>query len=170
MSYPIQPKADTNIGYTKSYTNPSQSNLLSSYIQIIIPYGSNTLPLSQFSHPFSLFLVHKIIPTIPTNTLFLYNSAIFHLPLFVYNHPNNLHQKYYPYLKTFCEFSLRQGTRELGSIVMTDTDTFNISQQSSLTTTDFLSLRLKTLMYCRRGKPSNQPSLIHSTYFHYFHI
>ena len=56
--------------------------------------------LSVNSHiPISPFLVHKIMPTIPTNTPLLYNSAIFHLPHFVYHHPNNLHQKYYPYLK-----------------------------------------------------------------------
>ena len=35
-------------------------------------------------------LVHKIILTILNNTPFLYNSAILH--------PNNLHQKYFPYL------------------------------------------------------------------------
>ena len=62
----------------------------------------------------SPLLVYKIILTTPTNTLFLYNSAMFHLPPFAYNHPNNLHQK-------FRQFRLCQGTRELGSIVRTDT-------------------------------------------------
>ena len=47
LSYPIRPQATTGIGYTKSYINPSPSNLLSSYIQIMIPYGSNTLPIKQ---------------------------------------------------------------------------------------------------------------------------
>ena len=39
-----------------------------------------------------LLLVQKIILTIPTNTLFLYTSAIFHVPFLAYNHPNNLRQ------------------------------------------------------------------------------
>ena len=41
LSYPIQPHATINIGYTKTYGKPSQSNLLSSCLQIIIPYGSS---------------------------------------------------------------------------------------------------------------------------------
>ena len=32
---PIWPRATTSIGYTKSYIKPSQSNLLSNYIQIV---------------------------------------------------------------------------------------------------------------------------------------
>ena len=47
LSYPIRPQATTGIGYTKSFVNPSPSNLLSSYIQIMIPYRSNTLPIKQ---------------------------------------------------------------------------------------------------------------------------
>ena len=43
-------------------------------------------------------LVQKITLTITTNTPFLYTSAIFHLPIFVYSHPYNLHQKHFPYL------------------------------------------------------------------------
>ena len=35
FSYSIQPQATTCIGYTKSYIKPSQSNLLSNYIQIV---------------------------------------------------------------------------------------------------------------------------------------
>ena len=50
----------------------------------------------NFHFPISPLLVHKIILIIPTNTPFLYNSAIFHLPLFAYNHPNNLHQNIFP--------------------------------------------------------------------------
>ena len=44
FSYPIRAHAPTGIGYTKAYARSSQSNLSSSYIQIIILYGSNTLP------------------------------------------------------------------------------------------------------------------------------
>ena len=66
-----------------------------------------SLPINSSSssinfHFFILpLLVYKIILTIPTNTLFLHNSAIFHLPPFAYNHPNNLHQKYFPCRKNF---------------------------------------------------------------------
>ena len=31
----------------------------------------------------------------------LYTSAIFHLPIFAYNHPNILQQKYFTYLSHF---------------------------------------------------------------------
>ena len=49
FSYNIRTHATTSIGYTKSYAKPSQSNLLSSYIQIIITFGSNTLPIKKLS-------------------------------------------------------------------------------------------------------------------------
>ena len=52
--------------------------------------------LVNFHLPIKPLIVHKIIFTIPTNNTFLYTSAISHLPFFVYNHPNNLHQKYFP--------------------------------------------------------------------------
>ena len=39
----------TSIRFTKSYVKPSQLNLLSSYIQIMIPYGSNMLPIKKLS-------------------------------------------------------------------------------------------------------------------------
>ena len=55
----------------------------------------------NFHHPIPPLLVHKIILTISTNIPFLYTSAIFHLSLFAYTHPNNLHQKYFPYLSHF---------------------------------------------------------------------
>ena len=54
--------------------------------------------LANFYLPIPSLLVHKIILTIPTNSLFLYTSTIFHLPIFAYSHPYNLHQKYFPYL------------------------------------------------------------------------
>ena len=39
----------TSIRYAKSYAKPNWSNLLSSYIQIIIPYCSSTLPIKKIS-------------------------------------------------------------------------------------------------------------------------
>ena len=44
LSYPIWRHA-TIMRYIKPYAKPSQSNLLSRYMQIIIPYWSNTLPI-----------------------------------------------------------------------------------------------------------------------------
>ena len=49
LSYPMQPHTTTVIGYTKPYGKPTQSNLLSSCTQIIIPYGSNRLPIKKLN-------------------------------------------------------------------------------------------------------------------------
>ena len=57
--------------------------------------------LVNFHLPVSPLLVHKIIFTIPTNILPLYILTIFYLSLFAYKHPNNLHEKYFPYLNHF---------------------------------------------------------------------
>ena len=55
LSYSIRPQATTSIVYTKSYVKPSQSNLLSSHKQMMIPYESNTLPIKKrvFKNRFS---------------------------------------------------------------------------------------------------------------------
>ena len=44
FSYPIQPNATTSIGYTKAYGKPSQSNSLSSCLQVIIVMGQARYP------------------------------------------------------------------------------------------------------------------------------
>ena len=49
LFYPIRPHATTFIEYTKPYANPSQSDLISSYMQVIMLYGSNTLPIKKLS-------------------------------------------------------------------------------------------------------------------------
>ena len=49
LSYSIRPQPTTSIAYTKSYIKPNQSNLLSSWIQIMIPYGSNALAIKKLS-------------------------------------------------------------------------------------------------------------------------
>ena len=56
-----------------------------------------------------ILLAQKTIFAISTNTLFLYTTANFHLPIFTYNHPYNLHQKNFPFL-----------TNEVGSLVRND--------------------------------------------------
>ena len=105
-------------------------------IQPMLQYpAKNSSPTSvNFHLPIPLLLVHKIILAIPTNTPFLYSSAIFHLPLFVYNLPNNLHQKVW-------------------------TSSQSMNSENRLTITDYLLLRLWNLVCCRCGKPSNPPFL-----------
>ena len=49
LSYAIQPRATTGIGYSKPYANPSQSSLISSYIKIMKLYGSNTPSIKKLS-------------------------------------------------------------------------------------------------------------------------
>ena len=67
----------------------------------------------NFHLPIRPLPFNKIILTIPTNTLFLYISAIFNLPIFKCNHPSNLHQIYFPYLL--------QETKEPWSLARNDT-------------------------------------------------
>ena len=45
----IWSQANASVGYTKPYTKPSQSNIISRYIQIIMPHESNTLPIKKLS-------------------------------------------------------------------------------------------------------------------------
>ena len=59
--------------------------------------------------PISSLLVHKIILTTPTNTPFLYTSAVFLPPIFAYGHPYNLHQKYFPYLSHLANSGMLKG-------------------------------------------------------------
>ena len=49
--------------------------------------------------------------------MFLYTSAIFHLPIFVHNHLSNPHQKYFPYLSHLANTGYIIGTRELEGLV-----------------------------------------------------
>ena len=98
--------------------------------------------------PIPPLLDHKIILTIPTNTPFRYISAIFHLP--------KIYPKKYFLPQPFSHFRLRKGSRELGSLVMTDTALISpffhkvYTVITELTITDSLSFRLKKLVYCRK--------------------
>ena len=71
----------------------------------------------------------------------------------------------------FCQFRLRQGTRDRGSLFSINTVLicpFLLKVWpliTGITITDSLSLRIKKLIYFRCGKPSNLPSLIPSTIF-----
>ena len=57
--------------------------------------------LINFYLPIPPVLFNKIILTIPTNTPFLYAAGIFHLPIFAYNHPCSLYQKYFQHFNQF---------------------------------------------------------------------
>ena len=65
--------------------------LLVNTTTLTISTKNSFLYFIQFSPQFYIL-------TIPTNTLFLYTSAIFYLPILAYKHPNNLHQKLFPCL------------------------------------------------------------------------
>ena len=60
-----------------------------------------SLTLTIFHLPIPLLLIHKIILTISSIPLWVYTSAIFHLPIFAYSHPYNLHQNYFPTLAIY---------------------------------------------------------------------
>ena len=63
----------------------------------------------NFCLPIPSLLVDKIILTVPSNTPFLYTSAILHLSIFAYNHPNNLHQKCFPYFSHLANSGCMKG-------------------------------------------------------------
>lgn len=109
----------------------------------------------NFYLPFPPLFVNKIILTIPINTSFLYTSAIFHLPIFAYNHSNNLHQKHFSCFSHLANSGLRQGTRKIGGLARTDTVLisplfFKVwTVITRLVITDSLSPRFRKLVYCR---------------------
>ena len=67
-----------------------------------------------FYLPILPFIFRKIILTIPTNTLFLYTSVIFHLPFFAHNQPYSLHQTYFPYLSHLSNSDCDKGPMSKG--------------------------------------------------------
>ena len=95
---------------------------------------------SQFSSPYSTLNCSQ---NRPFNAF--YATAIFHLPIFAYHHPNNLHQKNF----------LHQGIRELGTLVRTGTVLISPfllkvwTVVTGLTIPDSLSFRLRKLVYWR---------------------
>ena len=110
----------------------------------------------NFHLPILLLLVHKIIPAIPNNSPFLYTSAIFYLLIFAYNQPSQQSiAKISSLPQPLSQFSLHQGTRELGCLFGTDiilTSHFFLkvwTVTTGLTITGSLSLRIINLVYCR---------------------
>ena len=110
------------------------------------------LYFSQFSPPIPPLLVHKIALTISTSNPFVCTSAIFHLPFFVQPSQQST-PKIFSLPQPFFQFMLRQGTRELGSLVRTDTVLISPfflelwTVITGLTITDSLSLILRKLVY-----------------------
>ena len=108
------------------------------------------------------------------NTFPLYLSN-FSPPLFCVQPSKNSTPKIYSLPQPFCQSRLRQETRELRNLPRNDTVLISPfflkvwTEITGLTTADYLSLRLRKLVYCRCGKPFNLPSFIPSTYCHYFH-
>ena len=96
------------------------------YIQPMLPSPakSNSSNSVSFNVPITPLVVHKIILAIATNTPFLCTSAIFYLLLFVYNHPNNLHQNIFP-TSTISPFQV--ASRDQGAGESEDLHFFNLS-------------------------------------------
>ena len=101
----------------KSVQNYLQNGMCFFISQSYLCIQPSLQPPTKIHYPISaifyiairILLAHKTIFAISTNTLFLYTTAIFHLPIFTYNHPYNLHQKNFPFL-----------TNEVGSLVRND--------------------------------------------------
>ena len=107
-------------------------------------------------------LVNKIIFTIPTNTPFLYTSAIFYLPIFAYSNPYNLYQKCFSYLSHVANsgFVKRPMSKEVlwGLKLVDNWHCFSLSLlhqsidrevQTGLTITDSLSLLIPCRLWWR---------------------
>ena len=148
----------------------------------LVPKNPKSVPLLQsiFTSLFTSQLSLKSTLTIS----FLYLSN-FSPPYFCIQTSQQSTPKMFSLTQPYNQFTLREETRELGSLVRTDTlfSPFLIKVWTviaGLTTTDSLSPRLRKLVYCmqllmkmyacnRNGKLSNPPSLISLDYFHYFH-
>ena len=86
-------------------------------------------PTCSYNHPYSLhqkfssanfnclippLLVHKIILTIPTDTLFICASAISQLSIFACSRPCIVHQKCFPYLSYLANSDCTKGPLSMG--------------------------------------------------------
>ena len=99
------------------------------------PAKTSSFTSVNFHPSFPPLLVHQIIFTIPANILFLYTLAIFHLLLFAYKHPNDVHQP-------FCQFRPHRGTSGFGSLFLISPFFKIWTVKTGLTVTDSLSLSL----------------------------
>ena len=68
----------------------------------------------NFYLPTPSLLFDKFFLKIPGNTPFLFTSAISHHPIFAYNHPSKLHQKYFPYVNHLANLGCFRGPSSYG--------------------------------------------------------
>ena len=111
----------------------------------------NSVPLPtlvNFHLPIPPLLFNKIILTTSTNTPFIYATAIFHLAIFGYNHPSNLHQKYFPYHSNLANSNCVK-EQESYEVLISPLFLKVWTVMTGLTITDSLLLRLKKLVHCR---------------------
>ena len=109
--------------------------------------------LVNFYLPIAIWLGLKIILTIPTNTPFVYTSAILHL--FCVQPSQQSLPKIFSLSQPFSKFKLHQGTRELESFVRNGTVLISPffpklwAVITGVSITDSLWPRLIKLVYCR---------------------
>ena len=126
----------------------------------IYPYNLHTpttstknsfLYFSQFSLflPMSPLFVDKIILAVPANIPFYYSTTVFHFPAFYIQPSQKSTPKTFSLPQALVQFRMSQRTRELGSLVRTDTVLISPfflkawKMITGLTIADSLSLRLK---------------------------
>ena len=140
-----------------------------------LPRNSSSFSVS-FHFPISPLLVHKITFKIPTNTPFLYNSAVFHSFFLCTTIPTIYTKNILPTsnILPIQAASRYQKVREYCEDWRCLISPFFFKVWTVIAglthNTDSLSIRLKKLIYSSCDKPSNPYPLIPSTYFHYFHI
>ena len=72
------------------------------------------LYFSQLSPHFSTWLFNKIILKIHTNSPFHHIATFFHLAIYAYNHPSNIHQKYFICFSQLSNSGCVKGQRSCG--------------------------------------------------------
>ena len=99
--------------------------------------------------PMSPLFVDKIILAVPANIPFYYSTTVFHFPAFYIQPSQKSTPKTFSLPQALVQFRMSQRTRELGSLVRTDTVLISPfflkawKMITGLTIADSLSLRLK---------------------------
>ena len=135
--------------------------------------------------PILPLIVHEIILTMPNKTPFFYSPALFHLSIFAYSDPYNLHQKYFHYLSYLANSGCVKGPIIRKSCEYWHCFNFCLYPQSidrghkshdhwfliaKAQKIDVLQIFMSDENVCNRNrKPSNPPSPVPSIYCHYLH-
>ena len=109
------------------------------------------LYFSQLSAPCSTFTFWQNHPY-NHHSSFFYRTSFFHLPIFAYNRLTNLHRQYFPYLSHLANSECVKGWRnyEVFGRFLISPFFFKVwTVITGLAINDFLSLRLRKLVYCR---------------------